>query len=266
MGKQDQDSFSMASASSRPSVDQGRKTARWFSLRRMFRDIQRQRYASSSQKKRSLQIELDFRSASSRHSSPQYDRDVAIHSIEVISKDSTGSAHGSTGKGESSNAGRIDCPLCALQQPRENFPHIITCSHRACRDCLKQYLRIEITESRVNIACPECTEKLHPNDIQKILEDDVLIRKYEEFMLRRVLVLDPDARWCPAPDCGWAWSLHQVSLFRDVARRDFCGVGCSEGFNWFWSYCSTFEALITVLYLFWWIWTCTHTNGCMDFF
>lgn len=203
MGKQDQDSFSMASASSRPSVDQGRKTARWFSLRRMFRDIQRQRYASSSQKKRSLQIELDFRSASSRHSSPQYDRDVAIHSIEVISKDSTGSAHGSTGKGESSNAGRIDCPLCALQQPRENFPHIITCSHRACRDCLKQYLRIEITESRVNIACPECTEKLHPNDIQKILEDDVLIRKYEEFMLRRVLVLDPDARWCPAPDCGY---------------------------------------------------------------
>lgn len=196
----------MASASSRPSFDQGRKTTRWFSLRRMFQDIQHQRYSSSSSapKKRSLQMELDFRSANSRHSSPQYDRDAGLCGIEVISsRDSAGGSSLAMSRGESSSsAGRIDCPLCTLPQPKENFPHIMTCSHRACRDCLRQYLRIEITESRVNIACPECTEKLHPNDIQKILGDDTLIRKYEEFMLRRVLVLDSDARWCPAPDCG----------------------------------------------------------------
>ncbi len=74
---------------------------------------------------------------------------------------------------------------------------------RSCRECLRQYLRIEIMESRVNIACPECSERFHPNDISMILNDQTLMAKYEEFMLRRILVSEPDARWCPAPDCGW---------------------------------------------------------------
>jgi len=60
-----------------------------------------------------------------------------------------------------------------------------------------------IVSDRVNIACPECAERLHPNDIEAILEDESLLGKYEEFMLRRVLIVDPDARWCPAPDCGY---------------------------------------------------------------
>ena len=58
-------------------------------------------------------------------------------------------------------------------------------------------------ESRVNIACPECAERFHPNDIAHILNNTALMNKYEEFMLRRILVSEPDARWCPAPDCGY---------------------------------------------------------------
>jgi E3 ubiquitin-protein ligase RNF19A len=96
----------------------------------------------------------------------------------------------------------LECPVCLTCQPKENFPLIMTCHHRSCADCLRKYLRIEITESRVNIACPECNEKFHPNDIKVILDDEEILLKYEEFMLRRVLVLDPDTRWCPAPDCG----------------------------------------------------------------
>lgn len=186
----------MASASSKPSMDQGRKRARWFSLRRMFQDLQQQHYAAT-RKRRSTPIELESRSVGgSRHSSPQYDsNEAATQSIEVVVRESADDSSTVT-------RGSIDCPLCTLHQPRENFPHIMTCNHRACRDCLRQYLKIEITESRINIACPECTERLHPNDIKSILDDEALIRKYEEFMLRRVLVLDPDARWCPAPDCG----------------------------------------------------------------
>ena len=82
------------------------------------------------------------------------------------------------------------------QQPEDQFPLIMTCHHRSCLECLRQYLRIEIMESRVNIACPECAEKFHPNDIKMILAEDDLMRKYEEFMLRRVMVSEPDARWC----------------------------------------------------------------------
>ena len=102
-----------------------------------------------------------------------------------------------------SNSGsQQECPLCLTEWPLDSFPEISTCEHRSCLTCLQMYLRIEITESRINIACPECSEKFHPNDIKSILQDDVLMQKYEDFMVRRVLVADPDARWCPAPDCG----------------------------------------------------------------
>ncbi len=104
----------------------------------------------------------------------------------------------------SGSSGVMECPLCLLEQPYSHFPELSTCTHRACHHCLQQYLKIEILESRININCPECTEPLHPNDIQRILNyDPNLIEKYETFMLRRILVTEPDARWCPAPDCGY---------------------------------------------------------------
>lgn len=104
----------------------------------------------------------------------------------------------------SSSSGVMECPLCLLEQPFSHFPELTTCAHRACHHCLQQYLKIEILESRININCPECTEPLHPNDIQRILNYDTnLMEKYETFMLRRILVTEPDARWCPAPDCDY---------------------------------------------------------------
>lgn len=57
-------------------------------------------------------------------------------------------------------------------------------------------------ESRVQITCPECSEFLHPTDIYSLMvQHPDLIEKYENFSLRRVLMTDPDTRWCPAPDC-----------------------------------------------------------------
>ena len=70
--------------------------------------------------------------------------------------------------------------------------------------CFRQYLTIEISESRVNLTCPVCFELMHPTDIHRILKNEYLGLKFEDFMLRRVLSKDPDTRWCPAPDCGFA--------------------------------------------------------------
>eukprot|EP00057_Strongylocentrotus_purpuratus_P003420 XP_003726613.1 PREDICTED: E3 ubiquitin-protein ligase RNF19A [Strongylocentrotus purpuratus] len=125
-------------------------------------------------------------------------------------------------------AGTIECPLCLMERPKEQFPDIITCDHRSCRECLRQYLKIEITESRVNIACPECAEPLHPNDIKLVLQDSALMDKYEEFTLRRLLMMDPDCRWCPAPDCGFAViatgcaNCPQLSCQRQGCGTSFC--------------------------------------------
>ncbi|KAL0274611.1 UNVERIFIED_CONTAM: hypothetical protein PYX00_002707 [Menopon gallinae] len=97
-----------------------------------------------------------------------------------------------------------ECPLCLTQLPSEYFPDLCTCPHRSCYDCFQQYLRIEISESRVYLCCPECAEPMHPNDIRMILNDKAQYDKYEDFTLRRALAIDPDTRWCPAPDCGFA--------------------------------------------------------------
>ncbi|KAM3858497.1 E3 ubiquitin-protein ligase RNF19A-like [Diretmus argenteus] len=122
----------------------------------------------------------------------------------------------------------LECPLCLLRHARERFPDIMTCHHRSCADCLRQYLRIEISESRVNISCPECSERFNPHDIRMILGDRALMDKYEEFMLRRWLVADPDCRWCPAPDCGYAViafgcaSCPKITCGREGCGTEFC--------------------------------------------
>ncbi|XP_045914077.1 E3 ubiquitin-protein ligase RNF19A-like [Micropterus dolomieu] len=122
----------------------------------------------------------------------------------------------------------LECPLCLLRHTRERFPDIMTCHHRSCAECLRQYLRIEISESRVNICCPECSERFNPHDIQMILGDRALMEKYEEFMLRRWLVSEPDCRWCPAPDCGYAViafgcaSCPKITCGREGCGTEFC--------------------------------------------
>ncbi|XP_076027016.1 E3 ubiquitin-protein ligase RNF19B [Genypterus blacodes] len=121
-----------------------------------------------------------------------------------------------------------ECPLCLLSQPRCHFPRLTSCSHRACSDCLRQYLRIEISESRVGIACPQCPEALAPMDVQAILDDQALLDRFEEYQLRRFLASDPDTRWCPAPDCSYAVIAYgcaecpKLSCGREGCETEFC--------------------------------------------
>lgn len=190
MKRKEQDSFSTTSATSARKSAEPKKKPRRFSLRRFFS----RGSLGSTKAVRAVRTnsEVETRSVSSLQTSSQSDRDSSSPNPgeEAVHK------HGKV-KRET-----LECPLCLSQQSVEHFPLIMTCHHRSCRDCLKQYLKIEITESRINIACPECAEKFHPNDIRYILGDNSLMQKYEDFMLRRVLVADPDTRWCPAPDCG----------------------------------------------------------------
>lgn len=99
-----------------------------------------------------------------------------------------------------------ECQLCYMKYDQaDDMFTMLACKHTACRICLESYLTIEITESRTDIACPQCAEPMHPSDIQLLLKTHPnVISKYEDFMVRRVLLSDPDSRWCPAPDCSYA--------------------------------------------------------------
>lgn len=213
----DRDLQSTASSISLPSVKKAPKKRR-LSLASFFR---RRGRDSKSGRHRSKEVQLPgpgslggvdgIASIESIHSEMCNDKNSAFFSMAAPAAHPTTSAASGPSSSISSSTSKVgsgvghellECPLCLLRHSRENFPDIMTCHHRSCIDCLRQYLRIEISESRVNISCPECSERFNPHDICMILSDRVLMEKYEEFMLRRWLVADPDCRWCPAPDCG----------------------------------------------------------------
>ncbi|XP_050680188.1 E3 ubiquitin-protein ligase RNF19A-like isoform X2 [Leptidea sinapis] len=98
----------------------------------------------------------------------------------------------------------LDCPLCLSAFSATGRERLAWCAHRCCESCLRQYLTIEIFEARVPVCCPVCHENMHPSDVRRIVDNQALFDKYEEFSVRRVLAADPDTRWCPAPDCSFA--------------------------------------------------------------
>ncbi|CAL8293469.1 unnamed protein product [Merluccius merluccius] len=152
----------------------------------------------------------------------------AVHAAAAMTSSLSMAALATAAAASAGSSELQECPLCLLRHGRDRFPDIMTCHHRSCGDCLRQYLRIEISESRINICCPECPERYNPHDIQVILADRAVMEKYEEFMLRRWLVADPDCRWCPAPDCGYAViafgcaSCPKLTCGRDGCGTEFC--------------------------------------------
>ena len=123
---------------------------------------------------------------------------------------------------------QLNCNVCFNWRHSSMFPLLLTCEHRTCIDCLRQYLTIAVKECRVMVSCPECSEVFHPSDVKTIFDDDALYNKYEEFTLRRALVSIPDIRWCPAPDCGYAIiatgcaSCPQIKCMRPGCNNEFC--------------------------------------------
>lgn len=95
-----------------------------------------------------------------------------------------------------------ECQLCYMKYEHQDEMYtLFNCKHSACRVCLESYLTIEITESRTDIgedldfiarelninvifklflACPQCTDPMHPSDIQVLLKPHPnVISKYE---------------------------------------------------------------------------------------
>ncbi|XP_032390896.1 E3 ubiquitin-protein ligase RNF19A [Etheostoma spectabile] len=213
----ERDLHSASSSVSLPSVRKTPKKRR-LSLHSFF-SRRRRPDRDPKRKSRPLQAGVEgIVSTESVQSEPVHDKTSAHTALTAASTSSV----------SDSSSELLECPLCLLRHARERFPDIMTCPHRSCADCLRQYLRIEISESRVNICCPECSERFNPHDIQMILGNRALMEKYEEFMLRRWLVAEPDCRWCPAPDCGYAViafgcaSCPKITCGREGCGTEFC--------------------------------------------
>lgn len=209
--------------------------------------------ASLTRKNSNFNIRSIFRSSnksSRRHKSKESIDTVSMKSVKSCEKSSSSTTKTSTSKtstsksstvkassntagSESSSNNKHDqlmlmCNICFSWKSNTLFPVLLSCEHRNCIDCLKQYLIIAVKECRVMVSCPECSEVFHPSDVKMIFSDDTLYAKYEEFTLRRALVGIPDIRWCPAPDCGYAViasgcaSCPQLKCMRPGCDYEFC--------------------------------------------
>lgn len=145
------------------------------------------------------------------------------------SSSSTKTAPTSSGGSSSSSSKKyVECPVCVELVKESSTPSLAGCRHRVCLECIQRYITTEINHSRLNITCPVCTEPMHPNTIKDILQNEKHYLKYEKFMLRRVLAAEPDARWCPAPDCGYVVlangcaSCPKLVCGRDGCNTSFC--------------------------------------------
>jgi len=89
-------------------------------------------------------------------------------------------------------------------------------------------VRIEIQEGRLDLKCPQCPSPMHPDDIENLAadgDDKSKVQLYHHLMVQRVLVHDPDTRWCPAPDCTFGFIATDYQLCPKIdCERDGCNV------------------------------------------
>ena len=96
------------------------------------------------------------------------------------------------------------CSICFIDCKIEHIV-IMNCDHYFCLDCMRYFLKSNITDRNLNIKCPEpeCKNKLNHDDIMLIATDDIK-EIYEKYLLENTLSKDKNCKFCPKPDCGMA--------------------------------------------------------------
>jgi hypothetical protein len=126
-----------------------------------------------------------------------------------------------------STSGGEECTICFKEE--STFPELsIKCSthqrHNVCKQCLYTYFKQEIDEGRLP-KCMYCSEVIPPSDILSIV-DSTYKEKYDQISVRQYLLSEPDARFCPRPDCKFALIATEFASCPKIqcqeCQTDFC--------------------------------------------
>ncbi|RKP11040.1 hypothetical protein THASP1DRAFT_27213 [Thamnocephalis sphaerospora] len=97
------------------------------------------------------------------------------------------------------------CEIC-FEEKRGYLCYRLSCGHVYCRDCLRDYFALLITEGSVsNVRCPDarCVKagfRVSEDDLSSIVGAE-LHKRYRELVVKQALEADPSIAWCPRQQC-----------------------------------------------------------------
>ena len=92
------------------------------------------------------------------------------------------------------------CLVCASSKFKEELFLFSNCGHSFCLECVKRVFKMNVSTSRVDMECLQCSKSVYQDEVRYILDVDDY-EKYLAFTLRQYLACEPDAVSCLAPDC-----------------------------------------------------------------
>ena len=95
------------------------------------------------------------------------------------------------------------CQICFDEFNNNSETYNLNCMHKFCKECIIEYLKEEINNSRViNLKCPiqECTDLFNEGNINELM-DDTFKYKYSKFKQREKIKNDPSLVVCPIINC-----------------------------------------------------------------
>ncbi len=105
---------------------------------------------------------------------------------------------------------KYECSICMDDMNHDDIFVLFNCMHnKACRVCLKQYIKDCITARQIPIKCPipSCKEKIAIRDLSKLLSTEEYTF-YESLLLQKTLEEDPNEYGhCLTPNCEYMVSL-----------------------------------------------------------
>ena len=105
----------------------------------------------------------------------------------------------------------------------ENYK--IECEHKFCKECWINYIEEKI-KSNEEILCMEktCLKKINDERIRYFIKDnDILLKKYENYDLKRKVYNNSNMKFCPFPDCNG------IGIIKNLTAPNNKFIKCSNG-------------------------------------
>ena len=121
------------------------------------------------------------------------------------------------------------CNICMVDYDLKQVQKIKICNSLYCKECLFEYLKIEIMVGAYKITCPDAAwSKKGIFDLLEIgdIVGKELFEKNIEFRLNVDISLDSKRVWCPKPDCNTVVKTTglKTNLLCGKCKFEFCSL------------------------------------------